>query len=170
LKELYIIRHAKSSWSNPSLNDFDRGLKKRGKDDIAFMAKWLKTRVETPDLILSSPAKRAKKTLKAIKKEFEVNEKDILFDERIYEASLDDLLEILTSLKSDKKIVFLIGHNPSLNELAEFLSGVYLTNIPTSGIVGLRFDIDKWSDLSSQKGKIIFFEYPKKLRGEISCE
>ena len=168
MKELYIIRHAKSSWSNPELNDFDRGLKKRGKEDIAFMAKWLKNRVKNPDIILSSPAKRAKKTLKAIKKEFRVNEKDILFDERIYEASLDDLLDVLTSIENSKNIVFLIGHNPSLNELSEFLSGIYIANIPTSGIVGIEFDIDRWRDILSKKGKMILFEYPKKLRGKIS--
>ncbi len=163
-KRLYILRHAKSDWSDPSLDDFDRGLKKRGKNDIKLIAQWLKDQNIVPDFILSSPAKRAKKTLKVLKNILNIKKESIKFDSNIYEADINYLIKMLSKLDDRYDAVFLIGHNPSLNELAEFLSNTIITNIPTSGIVAIEFDMDSWSKIKSKKGKIIFFQYPKKLK------
>ncbi len=164
MKKLYIIRHAKSSWKDSSLDDFDRGLSKRGKKDIKLMAKWLKEKGCYPDIIISSPAKRAKKTSKKIVKILGIDKKMLKYDRRIYEASREDLLRVLKDCDNSYENLFLVGHNPSLNELAEFLSNSVIFNIPTSGIFCIGFDIKKWSEIDRVKGKVIFFEYPKKLQ------
>ncbi len=163
MKKLFIIRHAKSSWKDEGLDDFDRSLNKRGKKNITLMSNWLKSNNYYPDIILSSPAKRAKKTLKTILKTLDIDEKIVKFDEKIYDATLNDLLKILVEIDKKQNNVFLIGHNPSLNELAEFLSNSVIFNIPTSGIFCMEFDIKEWADIKNNKGKILFFEFPKKI-------
>jgi len=164
MKRVFIIRHAKSSWEEPNLKDFDRKLSKRGKKDIKLIAKWLKDEGYKPDLIISSPAKRAKKTLEKIVKILDIDKSKILFNKKIYEASREDLLKILEKIDDKYDNIFLIGHNPALNELAEFLTNSVIFNIPTSGVFCIEFDIKKWSEIKKKKGKILFFEYPKKLK------
>ncbi len=164
MKKLYILRHAKSDWSDPNLDDFDRGLKKRGKNDIKLISNWLKEQGIQPDFIISSPAKRAKKTLKVLKNILNIKKDDIKFDSNVYEANIEYLVDMLSKLDDRENEVLLIGHNPSLNELAGFLSDTIITNIPTSGIVAIEFDIKSWSEIKNTKGNIIFFQYPKKLK------
>lgn len=166
MKKVYIIRHAKSSWSDLSLDDFDRPLKKRGKEDIKVISKWLKKRGIKPDIVISSPAKRAKKTLKTLEEILNIDKDVIKFDKGIYEAHVQYLVDMLSKLDDRYGSVFIIGHNPSLNELAEHLSDTIITNIPTSGVVAIELDIDKWNEIKNKKGKILFFIYPKKLKGE----
>ncbi len=160
MKTLYLMRHAKSSWSKP-VEDFDRGLNKRGKRDLPFMAKVLKSKSIEPDLILSSPAKRAKKTAKKVASELE--RKELLqYEQRIYEAGYGDLLKILHGLDDGVHSVLLVGHNPGLNMLAEYLSGRYIENIPTSAVLALEFKCNDWECVEKAQGSITMFEYPKK--------
>ncbi|NPA73842.1 MAG: histidine phosphatase family protein [Epsilonproteobacteria bacterium] len=164
MKRLFIIRHAKSDWSKTDISDFDRGLKKRGKRDIVLMACWLQSNGYYPDIIISSPAKRAKKSAKKIAEVLGIDKDKIIYNKKIYEASPADLTDILSKIKDKYNDVFLVGHNPSLNELAEYLSDSVIFNIPTSGIICIEFDIKSWRDIKKKKGEILFFEYPKKLR------
>ena len=160
MKKLFIIRHAKSSWKDVTLDDFDRPLNKRGKRDAPFMAKLLKDKGITSDLILSSPANRAKTTANIIAKELEIENK-LLFKENIYESSLSTLINCIKKADNNNHIIFIIGHNPSLNALAyEFVD--FDENIPTTGIVEIEFSIDNWKDISEYNSKLISFEYPKK--------
>ncbi len=164
MKKLFIIRHAKSSWKDDSLEDFDRGLNKRGKKDIILISNWLKSNNYYPDIIFSSPAKRAQKTLKIILKTLNTDEKIVKFDKKIYNATVNDLLKIIAEIDEKQSNVFLIGHNPSLNGLSEYLTNSVIFNIPTSGIFCIKFDIKEWKDIKNSKGKIFFFEYPKKIQ------
>ncbi|MDK9693045.1 MAG: histidine phosphatase family protein [Sulfurimonas sp.] len=161
MKKLYIIRHAKSSWKDEALNDFDRPLNKRGKQNAPFMGKRVKERGITPDIIVSSPAMRAKTTAKMIAKEVNYS-KDILFNQDIYESSPSRLHEILTNIDNNCGILFLVGHNPSLNMLAGYYVD-FSQNIPTCGVVEIEFDCDKWADISAKNAKFISFDYPKKI-------
>ncbi len=164
MKRLYILRHAKSDWSDSDLDDFDRGLKKRGKNDIKLISLWLKKHNVKPDFVISSPAKRAKKTLEVLRDILNIKNEIIKFDPNIYEANVKYLVDMLSKLDNRKKEVFLIGHNPSLNDLVEFFSDTIITNIPTSGVIAIEFDIKNWNEIKRKKGNIIFFEYPKKLK------
>lgn len=160
IKTLVLIRHAKSSWSNIELDDFDRPLNKRGKRDAPFMGEQLHSRNLVPDVFVSSSAKRAKKTAKIVANAIKFSKKDILFDERIYYADEYELFSILKS--SDEKIstLFIVGHNYTLTDFANSLSNYNYVNIPTSGMVGMQFK-GKWEDIKYGDGKKLFFDFPK---------
>jgi len=161
MKTLYLIRHAKSSWKNLELDDFDRPLNKRGKRDAPVIGARLKKCAVFPDIILCSPAKRAKDTAKKITKALGYDKK-IQYNPDIYEASSNTLQNIINSINIQHSTAFLIGHNPGLNMLVEKYIGME-DNIPTCGIVGIRFACDKWDDISSKNAELLSFDYPKKL-------
>jgi phosphohistidine phosphatase len=161
MKQLYIIRHAKSSWKEISLDDFERPLNKRGKTDAPFMGTKLKEKNVMPDLVLSSPALRAKTTAQIIAKKIEFK-KEIVLNEDIYESSVSELHKIVSEIDDKNRVVFLFGHNPSLNMLAQHYLN-FNENIPTCGIVKIEFDCDSWSDINAKNARLISFDYPKKV-------
>ena len=124
-RELFILRHAKSDWDSAAKSDFDRPLAKRGKKDAPAMGKWMKERKLIPDHIVSSPAERAKQTIQAITHELDFDKKNdkknIHFDERVYLADLQMLLEVLAECPKKANKVMLVGHNPGLEQLLEYL-------------------------------------------------
>ncbi len=160
MKKLYLIRHAKSDWSNPSLDDFDRPLNKRGNKNAPFMGRILRKKEVSPDLIISSPAYRARETAKKIAKKVNYRE-EIMYNEYIYGASLPTILEIINFIEDEYDEVFLIGHNPGLNMLAFYLVD-FNKNLPTCGIIEIEFDCQTWRDAVRKCAKLISFEYPKK--------
>ncbi|NWF50800.1 MAG: histidine phosphatase family protein [Ignavibacteriaceae bacterium] len=162
MKKIFLIRHAKSSWKEPYLSDFDRPLNKRGKTDAPFMGELLAQKKILPDLILSSPAKRAIRTAEEIAKKINYNLSAIKADERIYEASRNELLKVLREIEKDVDVIFLVGHNPGLTFFANFLSGSEIENIPTCGIVEFNFKGSDWEDLDIDSCSLVSFEYPKK--------
>lgn len=162
MKKIYFIRHAKSSWNEIGMSDFDRPLNKRGKKDLPYMAKRLKSFGVMPDLIVSSPAKRAKKTASKIAQIIGYDEDKIIYKESLYDSSYTTYRYLIDSLNDNLNEVFIIGHNPTITEVAEQLSGAILTNIPTCAIVCIEFDVEKFKDISEESGKILFFDYPKK--------
>ncbi len=163
MKELVLIRHAKSSWSDINLSDFDRPLNKRGKKNAPFMAKILKELVKNPDFIISSPSKRTKSTLNYFIKEFDIKKDKIIYDKSIYEAHFSNILKSIKEIKKENNIIFVIGHNPGLNELTNYLIGNFKDNIPTCGILKIVFDINSWDEIEENSGKLEFFKYPKML-------
>ena len=161
MKTVLFVRHAKSSWKFPDLTDFQRPLNKRGLRDAPVMGKRLRKRGMFPDLIISSPAVRAYTTAKFIAKEVGYKPKAIQQEQKVYEASRETVLNILRQLPNDKNIVFIFGHNQTFTTLANYFSDDYIDNVPTSGMVAVNFDIDKWKDLSQKNSHFSFFDYPK---------
>ncbi|MCL6494623.1 MAG: histidine phosphatase family protein [Ignavibacterium sp.] len=161
MRQLILIRHAKSSWSDPRLDDFDRPLNKRGKRDAPFMAKLLLEKNIRPDLIISSPAKRTKLTALEFAELFGIKSEKMLWDDNLYLASYITLLKKLKQLNNNINTIFLVGHNPGLTDLHNFLCKEEIDNIPTCGVVGLKTD-KNWGDISSKAFELDFFEYPKK--------
>jgi phosphohistidine phosphatase len=160
-RELYLIRHAKSSWADPSLDDFDRPLNKRGRKNGPVMAERLAARNIHPDCVVSSPARRAKKTAVFMAKGTGYRKKDIRYDEGLYLGSLSYHLTVLKELFTTANIVFLVGHNHTITELAEYLTGEYLGNIPTSGIVGIKYPQENGFTPEPGRGLLLFFDFPK---------
>lgn len=160
MKKVYLIRHAKSSWKDLALEDFERPLNKRGKSDAPLMGDKLHDKKVVPDTILSSPALRAKTTAKTMAKKIGF-EKEIVYKKDIYEASAMTLHKILTKIADKKSIVFLFGHNPSLNELSEHYIH-FNENIPTCAVVEIVFDCNSWADISAENASLVSFDYPKK--------
>lgn len=160
MKKLYLIRHAKSSWEDSRLDDFDRPLNGRGKLNAPFMGTLLYEKEVKPTLILSSPALRAKATAEIISKKLHYTQ-EILFLRDIYEGSVSSLEKILLGLNDEENTVLLFGHNPSLNMFAQQYVDVE-ENIPTCGIIEIEFDCKSWSKISRLNARFISFEYPKK--------
>jgi len=140
MKTLYLVRHAKSYWGDQSLKDFDRPLNKRGQRDAPFIGNMLKEKKLEAELVISSPAKRAKKTAQEIAEKLGYPEKRILFNEELYEASLNDILELIKNIDEKYSVVMIFGHNPGLTLLNNNISNLYIDNIPTCGVVALSTD------------------------------
>jgi phosphohistidine phosphatase len=164
VKYLYLIRHAKSSWSDPSLDDFDRPLNKRGKKDGPVMAKRLADRGVRPDLVVSSPAKRAKKTASYMAKGTGYGKSNIRYHDSLYLGSLSYHLQLIDSLFEKVDVLFLVGHNHTITELGEYLTGISLGNVPTCGIVAVLYDQKEGFETEPGAGKLTFFDFPKNDR------
>ncbi|MFC1814221.1 histidine phosphatase family protein [Thermodesulfobacteriota bacterium] len=163
MKTIILVRHAKSSWKDPSLNDFDRPLNKRGKRNAPFMGQKLKEGNISPDLILSSPAKRARKTASVIAKTIGYPKKKIVLNPNMYHCSGWYLFEMMRNQDDKNDAIMIFGHNPGFNDFADLLlerNPVY--NIPTTGIYCIRFNVDSWKEIQEGKGESVFFDYPKR--------
>ena len=160
-RNLYLLRHAKSSWDYPELNDFERPLNKRGRHDIPVMALLIKQKGFIPDRILSSPATRAAMTARTVAEITGISEKQLVFDQAVYEAGVSDLVKVVGSTDSEVRNLMLVGHNPGLTAFASFLTGHMIDNIPTSGLCGIGFNIRSWSEIGENRGKFLFLETPK---------
>lgn len=162
MKKIYLIRHAKSSWSDESLDDFSRPLNSRGKRDVELMGKRLHKYGAKPDIIYSSPAKRAYKTAKELAKVVNFDTEAITFIDSLYESSYESYLQTIHSTDDTCKSIFIVAHNPTITEVGEQLSGAILTDMPTCAIVCISFDVKSFKDIREESGKILFFDYPKK--------
>ncbi len=162
MKRLFLVRHAKSSWKDISLDDIDRPLNKRGKRDAPEMGSRLKKQQIRPDLLVTSPAKRARKTARKIAREIGYPKKEITINEKLYHGSDEGLIEVVQSLPDSSDNVMLFGHNPGFTEFANRLCNINIYNIPTTGIVAIDFNCKAWHETDFGKGDLVFFDYPKK--------
>ena len=162
MKNVWLIRHAKSSWKDLSLSDFDRPLNSRGKRDAPFMGERLQTIGFMPDKVFSSPAKRARLTAMEICNSIFFPIEDIQLEQMIYGAETSDLLHLVNNLDKDTNTVCIFGHNPTLTDFSNYLSGDNIYNIPTCGIVEISFETDHWSEISRDLGELVRFDYPKR--------
>ncbi|MGO4877519.1 histidine phosphatase family protein [Pedobacter sp. AJM] len=158
-KQLLLVRHGKSDWGNLDLKDFDRPLNKRGKENAPEMAERLLKKGFKFDLMVSSPAKRAKSTAKFFAEAYQFDQ--VQFEASIYEANTQALLKVINSLDDDANTVIMFGHNPGFTDLANALSDADIYNIPTAGMVLISFPFDSWAMVSKGTGDLVFFDYPK---------
>jgi phosphohistidine phosphatase len=164
MKTLYIVRHAKSSWEEESLSDFERPLNDRGKRDAPSMAKRLKERDVVPDLMLSSPAKRALSTARRMAKVLEYNKENIKTDRRLYHADAEMIISVLQETRQKHNTVLVFGHNPGLTDFVNAMMSenkMLIDNVPTCGIVAFQIPIDDWRELKAKTGKMLLYDYPK---------
>lgn len=165
LKQITLIRHAKSSWDNPTLRDFDRPLNKRGEKDAPFMGSKLLEEGVKFDQIISSPAKRTTLTIEKICPKINFPIDQILWEESLFHSSMRNVLQLLSVLDDDINSAAIVGHNPSITDTANFLQNdLHIDNIPTAGIISIKYDIDDWTDILDSKGTLSFYIYPKKFR------
>ncbi len=161
MKTLYIVRHAKSSWDDPLLDDFSRPLNERGKRDAPRMGKRLKGKKVVPDLMLTSPARRALGTCKRIAEVLAYDENKIKTERGLYHAEKEQILEVVKSLKDKHEVVMIFGHNPGLTDFVNELGNQSFENVPTCGIAAYQLPVDSWQEADFGKGKLLFFDYPK---------
>lgn len=164
MKTIYLIRHAKSSWDNPSLRDFDRPLNKRGFRDAPFMADFLSKQNPTPDKLVSSPAKRAFTTASYFAGALGIMVQDIQQEPGVYEAYAQELLFIIQRFRPEWNTVCLFGHNPGFTNLANQFADDFIANIPTCGIAQISGAITEWKDFQKGRVKLRNFYYPKQFQ------
>ncbi len=160
-KRLLICRHAKSSWHDATLSDIERPLNKRGQRDAPEMGRRLVRLGIQPDLIVSSPAVRARTTAEQYAQHLGYPPERIQIDPCQYAATVPILLTLLQKIEAQYTTVMLVGHNPEYTALANFLGGLHIDNIPTCGIVALDFPVVSWQDIAPGKGVLSFFDFPK---------
>lgn len=161
MKTLLLLRHAKSDWGDSSLRDFDRPLAERGERDAPRIGKELRERGLLPELIVSSPAARAKATIEAVAKSAKLGP-DIQFDDIIYGASTPELIKLIRALPDSPSCVLLVGHNPGFEDLVGRLSGSR-ERMPTAALACIEFAIDHWADVNDRAGKLKWLLTPKQL-------
>ncbi len=162
MKRLYLMRHAKSSWKNKNIKDYERPLSKRGKKNALFMGNVLKKRGVFFDIIISSSAKRAYKTAKIVAKEIGYDKKKILKDKRLYLISFEEFLDYIKNLDDKYKSVLIVGHNPDISKLFSYLTGKE-SKMPTAAVGALELKGDRWRDIEEREIEALFFDYPKKF-------
>jgi phosphohistidine phosphatase len=169
-KQLVLLRHAKSSWEDPLLEDFDRPLAKRGRNAARRIAGWLTKNKIRPSLVLCSPALRTRETLELIRDAVGPNAK-IIYDKRLYLAEMDDLLARVREVGSDVDCLLMVGHNPGLQEFAVALASAagkrerarLAEKFPTAGVAWFKTDAGSWADLDPAKMELIEFLRPAEL-------
>jgi len=161
MRTLYLLRHAKSSWKDANLADFDRPLSGRGRRAAETVGLFLKDKEITLDLVVSSPAVRARQTIEIVLRSAK-QRPELRFDERIYEATVGRLLEIVSQLENEHKAVLLVGHNPGMQELLALLTG-QSEEYPTASLTKITFKNLKWAEVGNKKGSLEWFVKPKQL-------
>ena len=144
------------------MDDFERPLNKRGRKSAPFLGTILKKLKVAPDVILSSPANRAAMTARIIADKIGYPPEKIHYSESIYEFSANALIHIIENLDDVVIKAMLVGHNPALTDLANYIGNQPISNIPTSGVFCADLDIPSWAKISDSCGKSKFFEFPKK--------
>lgn len=161
MRRLLLLRHAKSSWNDPNLADFDRPLNSRGLVAAPFIGELIVRQDLLPDEIVSSPAKRAMQTALLVKESAGLDA-DLRFDERIYEASPKSLLQIASELKDKAKCVMLVGHNPGMEGFIGFLTGK-VEPMPTAALAVIDLQIESWKKIKGGSGSVKTVIRPKEV-------
>lgn len=165
MKELTIIRHAKSDWGNEGLRDIDRHLNERGYRDAYFMSDWIKQNHAAPQYMVSSTATRALSTALIFCRTLDLGVSRLLLEPGIYEAGETQLHRIIGSINPDAHSVFMFGHNPGLTNLCNLLiKDFFIDNLPTCGIVSINFKTNNWKQIEAQSGILKFTRFPKEFK------
>lgn len=164
MKTLLLLRHAKSSWKDGDAKDFDRPLNQRGLKAAPAIGRLIRKRKLQPDLVLSSPAERARQTTQLVIEAAGLKT-ELRYDERIYEASVARLLGVVSELDDEAGIVMLVGHNPGFEELVEVLTSE-AHRLPTAALACIELDIEKWNKVKADTGRLEWLVKPKELKSK----
>ena len=161
MKNITLVRHAKSDWKDTSLSDKQRPLNRRGEQDAPEMGRRIVKHKIRPSLIIASPAVRAWTTAKAIASEISYPAEFLQREDSLYLASLNDLLDVIVAQDNGFNSLMVVGHNPGLTEFANYLVPGLTDNLPTAGVVSVQIDGDDWSLYDQPKTELIAYDYPK---------
>lgn len=164
MKQLLIIRHAKSSWDINILNDFDRTLNERGHSDAPKMANRLLAKNINIDAFISSPAKRAFTTASYFAKAYNKTEEDIIQIEELYHASVTVFYNVVGNIDDKFNTVAIFSHNPGITDFINELTNTRIDDMPTCGIFAINIDAKNWTNFKKATKQFLFFDYPKAIR------
>ncbi|NNE59472.1 MAG: histidine phosphatase family protein [Woeseia sp.] len=162
MKTLTLLRHAKSSWDSPALADNERPLNKRGERDAPVMAARIQAAGIRPSLIISSHAVRAWTTAKVVANELSYPLEFLQREKDLYLASRRRILEIISRQDEGFNNMMVVGHNPGLTDLANYLVPDLTDNLPTCGVVSVSVDSETWELRNDATCELLLYDYPKK--------
>ena len=164
MRTLYLLRHAKSSWKDENQQDFERPLAGRGRKACGVMARLIQTEGMEFDLLLSSTAVRARETIDLIRQNAKLRS-ELRFDERIYDAPVSRLVQVISEVENDRKVILLIGHNPGMEELLQTLTG-QVERMTTAALAKIKLKTSKWSEVAETDGTLEWIVRPKELEDD----
>jgi phosphohistidine phosphatase len=168
---LSLLRHAKSSWKDPTIADHDRPLNTRGRTEAPVMGKAMTEHGLDPDLVLCSTARRTRDTLQLVLPELKTEPK-IVYEDGLYHGTPQEMLDLLREVAAPASQVLLVGHNPELQSFALDLIGSGAKHLkdrleakyPTAGLVVVRFQAGAWKDIAVNSGKLELFLAPSDVK------
>ena len=164
MKALFLLRHAKSSWGNPAQEDRDRPLNDRGKLNAPLMGGRFATRNEVLDLIITSPATRARCTAELFAEACGLPANSIVEEPNLYFTSTRSIEDLIIRQNNDIQSLMLVFHNPDITYFSNSIDTASpIVNVPTCGLIKLNCDIENWCDWSVSKTRFGYFDYPKKI-------
>jgi phosphohistidine phosphatase len=161
MRTLYLLRHAKSSWGDDSKQDFERPLANRGRKACATIGEFIHEKGIDFDLVLVSTAFRTRETIELIKERAKFRG-EVRYDERIYEATAAQLVEIISQVDNERGSVLIVGHNPGLEELLGLLTGEQ-HRVTTANFAKIKLKTPKWSANLANKGTLDWLVRPKEI-------
>lgn len=169
MKTIYLLRHAKSEWNKPFKNDHERPLSKRGRKNAKALRNFLENRIEGIDIAYISDSQRTKETFKILSKTNELVWNNV-FTDKVYEATLNELLDLIQNTDDEYKTMLILGHNPGLESLANYLimrhssfaDFSFFYKFATCAFLCLQFDISYWADITNVQGKLGLYWLPEK--------
>lgn len=164
MKTLFVVRHAKSSWEDFSLSDHDRPLLPIGVKKTNLIVRFLQSKNEIPQLMLSSSAVRAFETARLIAAGVGYPQDEIKIEPLLYHASSETIFDELSAVSNDIVSVMIFGHNPTFTYFVNRFLDPGIVNLPTSGMVAIEFETNKWEDIIKAKHRIKYFVTPKALK------
>jgi phosphohistidine phosphatase len=162
-KQLLLIRHAKSSWADAGMNDFDRPLNDRGKKDAPVMAQRLLKKNISIDAFISSAARRAKNTCSLFMSEFEVEKEKMIVKQELYLAPPDQFYKCIADVDDENETIAVFAHNPGITDFANSLTKVKVDDMPTCSIFAVSVKAKSWSQFKNAEKEFLFFDYPKNI-------
>lgn len=164
MKQIILVRHAKSDWNDITLTDFQRVLNKRGSKDAPRMGALLHEKDLPIDIIHSSSAERTKQTAQLLAKEIAYPKTAIYYHDNLYLATERQLLDFINGLDKTLHTILLVAHNPGISDFARYLVNSNLAEFPTCGMACINFQLNSWEEISFGTGTLQWFEYPKNLQ------
>lgn len=161
MKTLVLMRHAKSSWAQEDMPDFDRPLNERGLEDAPRMAARIQSHGLSFDLVVTSSAVRARSTAEIVADQLSLPRQCVQLDRSLYLATRSQLFTALWAVDDAVTSLLLVGHNPGITEFANALCPLRSDNIPTAGVVWITFSAHSWAEVREQSGELALFDYPK---------
>lgn len=163
--QLHLIRHAKAEENTGQYKDFFRPLTSNGMMEAARIANQLKDDKVVPDHIIASPAERTTRTAEIFADQLKFDSEKIVYVEQLYEGRMQEYLNTINAIENQFKTVFLVGHNPIISYMAEYLTGEELGDVPTSGVVSISFTSDNWAEVSKKSGELLKYQSPNRTFG-----
>ncbi len=164
MKQLYLVRHAKSDWGDDSLRDIDRPLNARGYSAAYLMSEWFIKKYKAPESFICSDAIRALSTAMIFARNMEYPTNDITVLPQVYESTAKTLRDVINQIEDRYQSAVIFCHNPGITNLANELGDLFFDDLPTCALVALEFGINSWKDAGKDKGKVLFYQFPKEFK------